>query len=1242
VKRRLLIIAAVVAVLVAAAFALTALLTSEAGLQWTFARVAALVPGELRVQALHGNLLGPIHARGLVYRDARTELHIGGLVLDWQPGALLRATWHITRLDLDDVQLHRRSPPASTAPTPRLSLPLAVELDAIRLTHAAFTLDGADTVTQVRAELSGSGHDTRVQLTQFTIETEHYSIAAAGQIDLAPPYPVDLDLRWSVRVSTLAPLAGHGWLRGDSRRLATEQQLASPWGGQLNASASDVLGATNWNATLATADLNPATWVNGWPAALLRAHIEAQGDRRQLTARGRVGISQAGRTLDGDVHVRAADTGVTLEALTLRERGGDATLSATGAWQPGDATAPFVMRGTWQALRWPLAGEPRARSPQGSFAAQGTISRYRFELEGLLDLAHLGRLTLRSHGDGNRDGLTTTTAEAQWLDGQLSASGQVHWAPELSWQLQLAGRDLDPGLLHPDWPGRLALRAASHGSYGERLDAELTIEELAGTLRNKPWRLTGGVSAAGEHYKLEALELRAGGAQLQAAGRIDKQWELAWQLAAPDLADLLPNSSGSVNSSGRVSGARQQPYVSAQFSARSLVWRDDRAATLDATVELDLADHVDSRITLQAEGLRASGLDLDHAEFNAQGRLAGHRLRASARRGDLHARLEAAGGLQAQSWRGTLLNSDVGNARVGAWHQREPVALEIGRDAFALALLCLEQDAYHACVDGTGRTAHGGRASLQLAGVPLAVLEPWIGAGMRLDGRATGQTRLAVAADGGLEGELALDVGAGALRVDEAGETVTAIGIDGITLRARAAADRLQTTATLTLTGAGAAHAELDMPFAPFKAKPAGDRALRGTLRAQLDELGLLVLFAPGLLQPHGHLQLQAELGGSLESPEVRGEARLEQGRAGVAGLGITLEDVRASARSDNAQRIAVQAEARSGPGTLNADGHIDLGTDAPWRAQLQLRGNDFEAIHTPGYTLIVSPDLRLQAQPRALALDGEIRVARALIAPRTLRVGAQTSPDIVVRGADPESRAEQVALTANVHVLLGQQVRVSTSNLNALVEGDVTVHDAPGKPTTASGELRVTRGTYRAYGKDLDIDRGRLIFTGDTIDDPEVDLRAVRRVENVTAGIQARGRLQKPEVTLFSEPALDQTNILSYIVFGTSAQQSGGAEGAWLAQAVSALTLAGGEQMARGIGGAVGIEDVRIASGTGGSSSLMLGTYLSPRLYVSYGIGLFETGNTLRLRYDIDEHWQIQTDTGTYTGADILYKIER
>jgi len=132
-----------------------------------FARVAALAPGELQVQTLHGDLLGPIHARGVVYRDARTELRIGELVLDWQPGALLRATWHITRLDLDDVQLRRRRYAGERRA--RATACAATRCGTgCRPAHARhITLDETDSVTLARAELSGSGDGTRVRLTQI-------------------------------------------------------------------------------------------------------------------------------------------------------------------------------------------------------------------------------------------------------------------------------------------------------------------------------------------------------------------------------------------------------------------------------------------------------------------------------------------------------------------------------------------------------------------------------------------------------------------------------------------------------------------------------------------------------------------------------------------------------------------------------------------------------------------------------------------------------------------------------------------------------------------------------------------------------------------------------------------------------------------------------------------------------------------------------------------------------------------
>jgi len=133
---------------------------------------------------------------------------------------------------------------------------------------------------------------------------------------------------------------------------------------------------------------------------------------------------------------------------------------------------------TWQALRWPLAGEPQARSPQGSFALQGSIHRYHYELDGLLELAHLGRLTCTAAAMAIA---TASRPPPPKRNGSMASSRERAsvLGPALRWQLQLAGRELDPGVLHPDWPGRLSLRAASHGRYDERLDAALTIEELA-------------------------------------------------------------------------------------------------------------------------------------------------------------------------------------------------------------------------------------------------------------------------------------------------------------------------------------------------------------------------------------------------------------------------------------------------------------------------------------------------------------------------------------------------------------------------------------------------------------------------------------------------------------------------------------------------------------------------------------------------------------------------------------------
>ena len=114
-------------------------------------------------------------------------------------------------------------------------------------------------------------------------------------------------------------------------------------------------------------------------------------------------------------------------------------------------------------------------------------------------------------------------------------------------------------------------------------------------------------------------------------------------------------------------------------------------------------------------------------------------------------------------------------------------------------------------------------------------------------------------------------------------------------------------------------------------------------------------------------------------------------------------------------------------------------------------------------------------------------------------------------------------------------------------------------------------------------------------------------------AGIHVTGRLQQPRVELFSIPALGQTEALSYLLTGRPLESATSDEGNMMAGAALALGLSGGDRIARSIGDRFGFDEVRIESGgEGDQASLVVGRYLSPRLYVGYGVGLVESINTL------------------------------
>jgi translocation and assembly module TamB len=177
------------------------------------------------------------------------------------------------------------------------------------------------------------------------------------------------------------------------------------------------------------------------------------------------------------------------------------------------------------------------------------------------------------------------------------------------------------------------------------------------------------------------------------------------------------------------------------------------------------------------------------------------------------------------------------------------------------------------------------------------------------------------------------------------------------------------------------------------------------------------------------------------------------------------------------------------------------------------------------------------------------------------------------------------------------------------------------------------------------------VIFAG-PIDNPQLNIEAVRRIDsdNVVVGVRIQGSASAPVSTLFSEPPMNESNILAYLVLGRPlTASSGGDNNQLLANAATSLGLAGGGFLAQSLIGKklgldVGVETINPGNtGNTQSSAFMIGKYLSPRLYIGYGVGILQRFNVFRIRYTLFKHLIIQAETGgIQTGADLFYDLER
>jgi translocation and assembly module TamB len=339
---------------------------------------------------------------------------------------------------------------------------------------------------------------------------------------------------------------------------------------------------------------------------------------------------------------------------------------------------------------------------------------------------------------------------------------------------------------------------------------------------------------------------------------------------------------------------------------------------------------------------------------------------------------------------------------------------------------------------------------------------------------------------------------------------------------------------------------------------------------------------------------------------------------------------------------------AKAGAGSLSSSGKIEWRDNLPY-GEIRLDGENLRVVDVPEARIDASPDLEFRIAGRDIFVGGEVKIPRARIAPTDLTNAVLPSADERLVGLTEEMEKDPFRVTSEVTMTMGDNVRVETYGLSGHITGSITERTQPGEPTRATGELQVRDGEYLALARKLEIERGRLFFNGGLLVDPVVDIRAVKEFPDLKAGVNVRGSLREPRLTFFSEPSYPQSQIVSLLLAGgrlESGPAAAGAPGATQEVAGQAAAL-----LAAQLGNRIGITDISVESSgrmdsdsrrVSNDTSVVLGKYLSPRLYLSYGISLTESINTIKMRYTLDDNWTIKTEAGKERAADLVFTIEK
>ncbi len=1207
-------------------------------------------PVQIQLQGASGTLAYGAHIDRLVVDHRRVHIEIddiSGRI------AILPLAWQLIRvpeLRAAHLLIHALPNTGEHAPWVPHFLPSLVRIMAERVSVQSWQLITTNEVEFDSTALSASGmvYAKSAQLYAAALNFHGAHVRVSGEVRAATPIGLTGNVHIDTEPPGQPPWTVNARVDGNLAHLGVDARISEPLAAVFHGEADDLTTHWHWLGHSQLTRLDLTLWRLGNGLGLISGPLELKGDRDGFQAHGVLtapGLHAGALQTDfagsfhapvltvTQFHLRHAASGASAEAQ------GSISLAAGGPW--------LDLHGDWSHFRWPLTAGSGSGPETGASSEHG---RYSLSGSHVFALTAQGELRFGAHapitittlrGQLAGDGLLADSAELESLGARAHLSGALHWGSAKGWQIQGRIEDVDLAQWRSGVAGHVnfALSAAGQAYDGQgELEARLT--ELSGEVRGQRAEGHAELQHHGSDWLFRDVNLQLGATHIAIDGRAGNPVDLNFTLDAADLALLHTGAHGRLQAHGRLYGDRQDLTLVSTAKLHELEWEGVKLDALEATVGFDPhgTGRNDAKIDLQ--GLEFAGRRLEHLSLRTEGTTTQHSVALDARAEGLDLNVRGNGRYSGGQWQEQLEHAQISDGRKLHMSLEAPVALAVAFDRLHLDSMCVHDELARLCGSASLQAAQS-KISLRASNLPLRTLTAGLTAATDYEGTLTVQVDANDSQDAPWRGSLNAQLSGAAIRKHFENGRIETLSLGDGLVRAELTEHELSAGLGLDAGAAGVIEGHIAAHGVDEHWR---DWPLTGEIKLDTDAVGFVEAYVSQIDRASGRLSAKLALSGTAAAPLLSGELAVTGAQLDAYQVALSLRDLNFHALLAD-DTLSLDGEANCGP-----DGHAKVSGSVRWQkglpfGDLRLQGTDLRVINLPEARVDASPDVALHLQGQRIDIQGQVALPYARIEPANLTNAVLPSNDEIVVGDNSPAGVSEFKVYSDITLLLGERVTVNTAGLSGRLSGSIRVATDDTGISRGSGELKVEEGKYLAYGRNLDIQHGRLLFSNGLMGDPGLDLRAVKKFPDITAGVNVRGTLRQPRMTFFSDPPVAQSQIVSLLLAGGSletVQNTTTTNDPAVHNSGSRSDLMqGGAILAQQIGGRYNFE-AGVEQDLDNETSLVLGRYLSPRLYVSYGVGLAEAINTIKMRYTIGDHWTVKTEGGTHSGADLVYTIER